>query len=105
MITEINKRLDRGDERFSELEENLKANTKATQMIAENTAGMVRLTSELEAGTKFLCRLAMAIRFLLKEVIEPFWKPVLIVMVVIYYITHGHQLPQWTAELLKTVTG
>lgn len=105
IIKEIHDRLDHGDERFEMLEASLQANTVATQQIAENTSGLVRLTTELEAGTKFLCRLAMAIRFLLKEVIEPFWKPALVVFVVISYIVNDHQLPQWVQKLLQTVTG
>lgn len=100
-IAEIKKRLDRGDERFSELEANLRENTEATRRIADNTAGLIRLTTELEAGTKFLCRVALGIRFILKDVVEPFWKPTLVVIVVLYYITHDHQLPLWFDALIK----
>lgn len=105
VIAEINSRLDKGDQRFASLEQELRDNTEATKKIAENTAGLVRLTTELEAGTKFLCRVALGIRFMLKEVIEPFWKPALIVSVVIYYMTHDHQLPQWIGELIKMAGG
>lgn len=104
-IAEIKRRLDRGDQRFETLEANLRENTEATQRIAENTAGIVRLITELEAGMKFLCRAAMMIRFVLKEIVEPFWKPALIVGVVVYYITHGQQFPLLIDEILKLVVG
>ena len=104
-IAEIKSRLDRGDERFKQLEENLKENTDATRQIAENTAGIVRLTTELEAGTRFLCRCALAVRFILKEVVEPFWKPALIVTTVSYYITHDHQFPVWIDAVAKAIAG
>jgi len=108
VIAKIHQRLDQGDERFSTLETslqintrltqeheiNLKANTEATQRIAENTAGIVRLTTELEAGTKFLCRLAKGIQFCL-EMIDRFWKPLLIVLAFCYWISHEHQFPEW----------
>jgi hypothetical protein len=105
VIAEINKRLDNGDKRFESLEANLKVNTTATQQIADNTAGLVRLTTELEAGTRFLCRCAMGVRFILKDVIEPYWKPSLIVGVVIFYITHDKTWPAWIDIALKAVKG
>jgi hypothetical protein len=104
-IEEIKSRLDRGDQRFQELEANLRENTEATRQIAENTAGIVRLTTELEAGTRFLCRCALAVRFILKDVVEPYWKPSLLVFVVVYYITHDHQFPGWVDSAFKALAG
>ena len=101
-IIEITNRLDRGDERFSILEEDLRQNTEATKRIAENTAGLVKLTTELEAGTRFLCRLAMAVRFVLKDIIEPFWKPSLIVFLVLYFATE-HRFPAMIVSLMKMI--
>ena len=101
-IIEITGRLDRGDQRFSQLEENLRQNTDATQRIAENTSGLVRLTTELEAGTRFLCRLAMAVRFVLKDIVEPFWKPALIVFLALYFATE-HHLPGMLVALMKMI--
>ena len=100
----IVRRLDEGDRRFKLLETELSANTTATQQIADNTAGIVRLTTELEAGTKFLCRVAMGIRFILKDVVEPFWKPALIVFVVVYVVIE-RRLPDWIGIFLKAVEG
>jgi predicted transcriptional regulator len=105
IIYEIVKRLDNGDKRFESLEASLNLNTRATQQIAENTIGLIRLTTELEAGTRFLCRCALGIRFILKDVIEPYWKPSLIVFVVIFYITHDRTWPAWIDIALKAVKG
>lgn len=109
-LDEIRARLNKGDERFETLEESLRENTAATRQIAENTAGIVRLTTELEAGTRFLCRCALGVRFVLNifvrltnEIIKPLWIPALIVTTVIYYITHDHQLPEWFSVLLKAL--
>lgn len=104
-INDIYGRLNEGDAKFAVLEANLAANTTATQQIAANTAGLVRLTSELEAGTKFLCRAALGVRFILKEVVEPFWKPALIVFVGVYYVTHGDHPPQFIESIFKLVVG
>ena len=101
-IAELEKRLDTGDTRFKTLEKNLAENTKATKQIAENTAGLVQLTADLQAGTKFLCRVAMGIRFVLKDIVEPFWKPALVVFVVVY-IAMERRLPDWVAILFKAV--
>lgn len=100
IIAEINQRLDRGDQRFNELEASLAANTLATQEIANNTAGMVRLSNELETGTRFLCRCAMGVRFVLKEVIEPFWKPTVLSLSLYFYITRDSGLPHWLLSLV-----
>ena len=100
IIAEINRRLDIGDVRFDELEKNLTENTRATMLIAQNTAGMVRLSEDLESGTKFLCRCAMGVRFVLKEVIEPFWKPVLITLSVYYYFVQSAGSPKWVTTLV-----
>jgi hypothetical protein len=124
-IVAIHARLDAGDKEMKWLKTNLAANTiategmqadvKATQesvkttqadvkTIAQNTQGLVTLTTELEAGTRFLCRMALGVRFVLKEVIEPFWKPTLICFIT-WNLLFNHSLPVWASEFLKIVGG
>lgn len=98
-IVEIKARLDEGDRRMEALEEMLKANTDATNQIAENTAGITRLTNELEAGTKFLCRCAMAVTWLL-EMVNKFYKPILIIGTFLYFVLFG-KFPEWLDKLFK----
>ena len=97
-LDENEKRLNIGDQRFMALEMDLRSNTIATQQIAENTAGITRLTTELEAGTKFLCRLAKGVQLCL-QVVDKLWKPILIVAAFTYWITHGNQLPDWFKKI------
>lgn len=98
-IKEINERLDRGEQRMRLLEQDLMRNTLATQTIADNTQGLVTLTKDLEAGTKFLCRLAYGIKFM-GELIKDTYIPVCILFVVFSAILHK-DLPEWTHAMFK----
>ena len=107
----IYKRLDEGDGRMNRIEEiqhatleSLKQNTIATNQIAENTAGFVDFSNDIAAGTRFMCRCALGIRFLLKEVVEPFWKPTVICYAAYYWTSH-QRLPEWMADIFKLVGG
>lgn len=88
--------------RMSIFEENLIANTKATRQIAENTQPFLELYADLAAGTRFLCRCAMGIRFVL-EMVKSYYMPVLIICTFIYAITHHFQLPDWFHVAIKAM--
>ena len=98
-VIAINDRLDRGEKRMKLLEQDLMLNTQATQAIANNTAGLVSLTNDLEAGTKVLCRLALGIKWL-GLLIKDTYIPVCILLVVFSAILHK-DLPQWLQAMFK----
>jgi hypothetical protein len=99
-IAAIEARLDANDQRTQVIEDNLKANTEATQQIAENTAGMIQLYTDLAAGTRFLCRCAMAVQWVL-EMVEKYYKKVLILSAIFWAISHNLQVPEWLKILIK----
>lgn len=104
-IIAIHRRLDEGDARMASIEGALVENTALTRQVVENTAGFVAFSQDLEGGTRLLCRVAKGIQFLLKDVIDPYWKPALIVFVAIYWVTNDHALPDWLALLASRVLG
>lgn len=79
----------------------LARNTELTEEIARNTAGFVAFQDDLAAGTRFLCRVVKGVQFLLKDVVEPFWKPAIVVYLAIYFALHGGSLPAWANSILK----
>jgi hypothetical protein len=106
-IADIKARLDETEQEIKAIKENqvsqtisLEANTIATQKIADNTAGMIELYADLAAGTKFLCRLAMAVQWVL-EMIEKYYKKVLILCAIFWAISHNLQVPEWAKFLFK----
>ena len=101
-IFAIHERLADGEREMKWLKENLLANTKATQIIAENTQPFLELYADLAAGTRFLCRCAMGIRFVL-EMVKSYYMPVLIICTFIYAITHNFQLPDWFHVAIKAM--
>lgn len=80
--------------RLADFESNLLENTKATQAIAKNTAGLVELYTDLAAGTKALCRCALAIKWFL-DIIEANYKRLIILGILIWAITHNFHVPDW----------
>ena len=98
-IIAINAKLTSNENRIIAMEKELYANTKATKAIANNTAGLVSLTNDLEAGTKILCRLALGIKWL-GTLIKDTYIPVCIVLVVFSAILHK-DLPQWLQAMFK----
>lgn len=115
---DITRRLDQGEDRMGRIEislaQSLKKiealavaiaeNTAATHLIAKNTEPMVRLVTDLTAGTNLMCRVAIGLRFLLIDVIKPYWQPALIVFCTIWMVTHD-ALPSWMLEVLKALHG
>lgn len=104
-LTTILQRLDAGDTRMSSIESALQENTALTQQVAQNTAGFVAFADDLAAGTRFLCRCVKGMQFVLRDVIDPYWKPVLVVGLFIYWMTHGHTLPDWATSILGNFLG
>lgn len=100
-LTAINCRLDAGEARMTSIESSLATNTELTKQIAQNTAGFVAFQDDLASGTRFLCRCVKGVQFVLRDVIEPYWKPSLIVFVVVYLVTHDGSLPRWILDLIK----
>jgi hypothetical protein len=98
---DIEARLANGDLRMTGIETDLAENTKLTRQIADNTAGFSSFFNELESGTRFMCRLARGVSWFLKDVVEPFWKPVGVVAIVAYYILNDHKLPEFLTALFK----
>ena len=104
--------LKRNEDRMIIIESNLLANTKSTleqsvqlKTIADNTLPLVSLVTDLSVGTKFLCRAALGISFVLDKV-DKFWKPCLFIVIVMNLLLN-HQLPNWiskVADFLKAIT-
>lgn len=104
-IVAITERLDRGDARFSKIEDALVENTQITQRIADSISGIVAFSDDLAAGSRLICRIAKGIKFMLDDVIEPYWKPALVIFLAIYWLTHGHTLPAWAMNAFNTLFG
>lgn len=101
-LAAIYERLDKGDQRFAAIEEAIATNTELTREIQRNTAGFVAFSEDLERGTRFLCRCAKGVDFILRRV-DRYWKPVLICIVVISWALNGFVLPAWALEPLKRI--
>ncbi len=102
-------------QRIESMELALQANTKMTeqttelarltnaslQRVEENTSGFVSFQNDLMAGTKIFCRIARGVSWFLKDVVDPFWKPALLVGLILYYLTHQQTLPEIMVAILK----
>ena len=89
----IEQRLDDGDKRFSLIE-------KSLSDMAQNTAILVAIMEEITAGTKFFCRVAKGVGFLLER-----WKGLLVTCVFIAWISNHFQLPDWVLHLFRLIWG
>lgn len=97
--------LKRNEDRMIVIERNLLANTKSTlehcgqlKTIVENTAPLISLVTDLTAGTKFLCRVALGVTYVFDK-IDKFWKPTLFATIVLNLLLN-HQLPVWANEII-----
>jgi hypothetical protein len=82
-------------------------NTKVTRkveatadQVAEDTALIRSILSDVAAGARFMCRLAAAWRFFQKQVFMPIVLPLLGLYGVWYY-TQFHRFPTWLADCFK----
>lgn len=99
-IAAIKARLDEGDKEMKVLKESLIATSQATQTIAGNTAPLLELYTDLAAGTRFLCRCAMAVQWFL-EMVEKYYKRMLILAAIVWAISHNFHLPDWAQILFR----
>ena len=81
----VEQRLAVGDATMRRLEDGLEANTRLTKQIADNTAGIVSFASELEAGTKLLCRIALGVSWTLKTVRQNLSALIVLLLAVAYF--------------------
>ena len=104
-LAAIHKRLDEGESRMVTLESAVAENTALTRQIADNTAGFVSFQGDLEKGARLFCRIIKGMQFVLKDVVEPYWKPALVVFCAVYLVTHDGALPRWVANIISMVLG
>ena len=97
---DVERRLVEGAETMRLLSDGLKTNTELTQQIANNTAGIVSLAQDLAAGTRFLCRLAMAVSWLMRMLREN-WGVLLLIFIATAYLTNSESLLTFAFKLLK----
>jgi len=99
-IDVIKERLKDGETQFGTLTAALQSNTELTLKIAADIAPIVSLAQDLEAGTRFLCRLAMCISWVLKTTKE-YWPVIMLLMVFAAYMTNSTKLLEFASKLLK----
>ncbi|WNC90972.1 hypothetical protein RI103_06370 [Paraburkholderia sp. FT54] len=73
--------------------------TTANQ-VAEDTALIRSILSDVAAGARFMCRLAAAWRFFQKQVFIPIVLPVL-GLYGLWFYTQFHRFPGWLADCFK----
>jgi hypothetical protein len=98
----VDERLQQGDETMQRLEEGLEANTRLTKQIAANTAGIVAFTSDLEAGAKLLCRVALGISWTLKTMRQNL-SVLIVLLLAIAYFCNSERLFEICLKVLKAL--
>jgi len=98
----VEDRLALGEETMRRLEEGLGANTKLTERIAHNTEGIVIFTTNLEAGAKLLCRIALGISWTLKTLRENL-AVVIVLLLAIGYFCNSEKLLDLCLKVLKAL--
>ena len=101
-IIAIQKRLDENEHDMKTLKENQVIIINSIQQISDNTQPFLAIYKDLESGTRFLCRCAMGVRFIL-EMIKSYYMPVVILCTFIFVITHNYQLPHWFNAAIQAV--
>jgi hypothetical protein len=118
-IDEINERLERGDQRFTEVAEALSRITTHLQQqdatmadmggkldkVMQSTDDVVSMWNGGVKAVRFFCRLAEAWTFLLKKVLFPIGTFAVIVLLLIAFISYHEQghFPVWLADAFKLV--
>ena len=98
----VEQRLAIGDATMLRLEEGLEANTKLTETIATNTAGIVAFTGDLEAGAKLLCRVALGVSWTLKTVRQNL-SVLLVLLLALAYFCNSEKLLDISLKVLKAL--
>jgi hypothetical protein len=78
-----------------------KVEAKAEQ-VADDTAFIRSILTDVAAGARLLCRLATAWRFLIRQFVLPIGLPFLALYVVMLVISH-RPVPEWAAAIFKLV--
>jgi hypothetical protein len=116
-IDVINERLQRGDQRFSEI---IGALSDVKAHLKNQDATMARLEAKVDKvdqGTqdvvsmwnggvkavRFFCRMAEAWRFLMRQVVLPIGFPLTTIYGIWYVHQHG-ELPTWLVAVFKFIT-
>ena len=106
VIADIYNRLDKGDERFSKIGDELNENTRTTmetrQAVARieyNTSDLTTLLIDLRSGTRLLCRIALGISWML-DTMKKYGAMLLVLYMLIWFILFG-TVPQWAIKALK----
>lgn len=117
-IDEIKERLKDGDQRFTEVAEALSRiathlhsqddtmakMTAKLDTVAKDTADVVTMWNGGVKAVRFFCRCADAWRFVMSEVVRPFWLPVAAVYGIWYVHEYG-RVPLWLIAAFKFVAG
>jgi hypothetical protein len=87
-------------ERFISQGAAIEENTRLTQTVAEDTAFIRSILSDVAAGARMLCRLAAAWKFLLRQVFIPVVLP-LTGLWALVRIVHHEALPDFVSAGIK----
>jgi hypothetical protein len=80
----------------------IEENTTLTKTVAEDTAFIRSILSDVAAGARMLCRLAAAWKFLLRQVFIPVVLP-LAGLWALVRIVHHESLPDWVSAVVKLI--
>ena len=101
-ILAIQKRITETEQDIKTFKENQIIIINSIQQISENTQPFLEFYKDLASGTRFLCRTAMGVRFIL-EMIKSYYMPVVIVCTFVFLITHNFQFPHWFNAAVQAV--
>jgi hypothetical protein len=87
-------------ERFISQGAAIEENTRLTQTVAEDTAFIRSILSDVAAGARMLCRLAAAWKFLLRQVFIPVVLPLASLWALVRVLNH-EQLPDFVNAAIK----
>ena len=80
----------------------IEENTTLTKTVAEDTAFIRSILSDVAAGARMLCRLAAAWKFLLRQVFIPVVLPITAMWTLVRIVRH-EALPDWVAAGIKLI--
>lgn len=93
-------RFEEGQRVMSEFAAALQRNTELTAKIAANTEPFVGLYSELQAGTKFFCRCALGVSWLMKTAKE-YWPVLGMLLLTAAYVSNSTKLLEFATRFFK----
>lgn len=96
----VDLQLEEGRRTMEQLASDLQRNTELTAKIAANTAGIVALSTELQAGTRFLCRCALGVSWLMKTA-KDYWPVLGMILLTCAYISNSTKLLEFATRFFK----